>query len=135
MDIFSIAKRREIMRAVRREDTAPEMVVRRLLHRLGFRYRLHAKDLPGSPDVVFRSRRKAIFIHGCFWHGHDCGKGGRPKSRSDYWNEKIRRNTARDTDRIDSLSKQGWNVLVVWECETRKRNEHALTEKLCAFLA
>ncbi|MGO4840893.1 very short patch repair endonuclease, partial [Rhizobiaceae sp. 2RAB30] len=96
------------MKAVRRENTAPEIAVRRLLHALGYRYRLHAKELAGKPDIVFRTRRRAIFVHGCFWHGHDCRKGRRPSSRTDYWEAKIQTNVARDADRIGRLRSDGW---------------------------
>lgn len=123
------------MKAVRREDTAPEIVVRRLLHAQGYRYRLHAKELPGKPDIVFRLRRSAIFVHGCFWHGHSCQKGRRPNSRTEYWGAKIERNMARDADRIERLRLNGWQVLVVWECETRKRDRDTLIAKLRAFLS
>ncbi|TPK88900.1 very short patch repair endonuclease [Mesorhizobium sp. B2-4-17] len=135
MDTFTPEQRSRIMRAVRREDTKPEMAVRGLLHAMGYTYRLHAAELPGKPDVVFRGRRKALFIHGCFWHGHDCGKGRRPASRSEYWDAKIGRNVARDLDRIERLRAGGWDVLVVWECETLKRNAAALSAQLRSFSA
>jgi DNA mismatch endonuclease (patch repair protein) len=110
------------------------MAVRRLLHAMGYRYRLHASDLPGKPDVVFRSRRKALFIHGCFWHGHSCRKGRRPASRAEYWDAKIDRNVARDIDLIEQLRTDGWKVLVVWQCETRKRDLETLSAQLRTFL-
>src|SRR5215204_659207 len=105
------------MRAVKSRDTAPEMTVRRLLHAMGYRYRLHVAGLPGKPDIVFPSRRKAAFVHGCFWHGHDCSRGARrPKSNEAYWSAKIGRNMVRDEENFARLQAAGWAVLVVWEC-------------------
>lgn len=95
------------------------MLVRRALHKLGYRYRLHAKDLPGRPDMVFPAKQKAIFVHGCFWHGHDCAKGRLPKSRPEYWIPKIEANKARDERVIDELKKSGWDVMVIWQCQTK----------------
>jgi DNA mismatch endonuclease (patch repair protein) len=108
------------MRRVKGKDTAPEMRVRRLLWRLGARYRLHRKDLPGSPDIVLPGRRLAIFVHGCFWHGHDCPRGARiPKQNRDYWLAKIGRNRERDVSHRAALEARGWRVLALWECELR----------------
>jgi DNA mismatch endonuclease (patch repair protein) len=107
------------MRAVRQKDTAPEMAVRRLLHNLGFRYRLHDRQLPGTPDIVFKGRRKVIFVHGCYWHGHNCKVGGPAKSRTEYWGPKIARNRQRDENAVSALSQQGWASMVEWECETK----------------
>ena len=127
------AARRRIMSAVRGKDTKPEMIVRRILHGLGYRYRLHRSDVPGRPDVVFGSRRKAIFVHGCFWHRHaGCRKATTPKTRADFWTAKFARNVERDLEVQDRLRTAGWNVLTVWECETRSKD--LLTERLCAFL-
>jgi DNA mismatch endonuclease, patch repair protein len=121
------------MRAVKDRDTVPEMLVRRIAHRMGYRYRLHRKDLPGKPDLVFPSRRKMVFVHGCFWHGHECKRGARiPKANRDYWQAKIARNRARDTKNQESLYNMGWRVLVVWECETK--DYEALAAKLRDFL-
>ena len=100
------------------ETTKPELIVRRLLHSMGFRYRLHRRDLPGRPDIVFVSRRKAIFVHGCFWHGHDCPKGRLPKSRLDYWQPKLDETKNRDRIKQEQLQSLGWRVLVIWQCET-----------------
>jgi DNA mismatch endonuclease (patch repair protein) len=121
------------MRAVKSKDTTPELRVRRLLHGMGYRYRLHRKDLPGHPDLVFVGRRKVIFIHGCFWHGHDCHRGARvPKTNADYWTAKIGRNRDRDARALNALAEQGWRALVLWECELK--DEADLRASLHAFL-
>lgn len=121
------------MQAVGTKDTGPEWAVRRALHTRGFRYRLHAKELPGRPDVVLPKWKSAIFVHGCFWHGHDCPKGSPPKSKLEYWGPKLAANRARDAVRAVELERLGWRVLVVWQCETK--DEAALAEKLTGFLA
>jgi DNA mismatch endonuclease (patch repair protein) len=105
------------MRQVRSRDTTPEIAVRRLVHSEGYRYRLYRKDLPGKPDLAFGPRRKVIFVHGCFWHGHGCRKGKLPKSRLDFWEPKIRRNKERDTENARKLAKMGWKSLEIWQCE------------------
>ena len=110
--------RSKIMASVRQRDTGPEMIVRRLLHGLGYRYGQHRKDLPGRPDLVFAPRRKVVFIHGCFWHGHGCPKGRLPTSRVDYWGRKIAENKARDDRVLSALRACDWEPCVVWECET-----------------
>jgi DNA mismatch endonuclease (patch repair protein) len=121
------------MRAVKSKNTTLEVRVRQLVHALGYRFRLHRKKLPGTPDLVFPSRRKVIFVHGCFWHGHDCARGARePKTNVGYWREKIRRNRARDLSAISTLTSDGWESLVLWECETRDGAK--LTERLHTFL-
>ncbi|WP_273281740.1 very short patch repair endonuclease [Pseudooceanicola atlanticus] len=113
--------RRRIMSAVRGRDTKPEMLVRRLLHSMNYRYRLHRKDLPGHPDVVFGKRKKAIFVHGCFWHRHEgCKKATVPKTRADFWAEKFSRNVERDHEVESKLAEMGWQTLTVWECETKE---------------
>src|SRR5690242_16007851 len=117
-DTRSPEQRRRIMQSVKTRDTGPELTVRRLLHRLGYRYRLNAKNLPGRPDIVFPSKMKAIFVHGCFWHSHGCSKGQAPKSRLDYWEPKLRANRERDAAQILALNSLGWTVLTVWQCET-----------------
>ena len=114
------------MSRVRSKNTGPEMLVRRLVHGLGYRYRIHAKDLPGRPDIVFRSRRKVIFVHGCFWHQHEgCRKSQLPKSPEirEYWRAKLLGNARRDHRNVATLFELGWEVLVVWECETKKPGE------------
>lgn len=114
------AARSAVMRTIKSRDTKPELIVRRLCHQLGFRFRLHRKTLPGCPDLVFVARRKAIFVNGCFWHGHDCKRGARmPKSNTPYWRSKIARNQARDAKAREELGSAGWGVLTVWECETK----------------
>ena len=118
MDTRTPEQRRRIMQAVKGKNTKPELVVRRLLHGMGYRYRLHRKDLPGKPDMAFMSRRKAIFVHGCFWHGHDCPKGRLPKSRLEYWQPKVDKNRDRDRTKEEQLRSLGWSVLVIWQCET-----------------
>lgn len=125
--------RSETMARVRSRDTTPEMLVRRLLWRMGYRYRLHRADLPGKPDLVFPGRHKAIFVHGCFWHGHDCKRGARePKANADYWRRKIAGNRARDARHLDVLAALGWSTLTLWECELR--DEETLVRLLTEFL-
>ena len=123
------------MARVKSRDTAPELIVRRLLHGMGYRYRLHAKDMPGKPDIVFRRRKIAIFIHGCFWHRHpepNCRLARMPKSRLEFWVPKLEANRARDVANIARLEAAGWRVLLVWECELRNR-EH-LRDRLRLFI-
>jgi len=111
------------------------MVVRRLAHRLGYRFRLHRKSLPGSPDLVFPSRQKAIFVHGCFWHRHDCKWGRKtPRVRHDYWLPKLERNQTRDRANLETLDRLGWSVLLLWECELGRLSEHDLAQRLRSFL-
>lgn len=112
--------RSEVMRRVKDKNTTPEKIVRSLLHRLGYRFRLHRADLPGKPDIILPKYRSVIFVHGCFWHGHDCARGARmPKTNVDYWRGKIARNRARDEKHIAELEALGWRPLVIWECELR----------------
>jgi DNA mismatch endonuclease (patch repair protein) len=115
--------RSENMRRIRSRDTSPEMKVRSLLHSLGYRYRLHRKDLPGKPDIVFPVLRKAIFVHGCFWHAHGCKMSHTPKSNEGYWGPKLARNVARDDAAQAQLAKQGWDSLVIWECKVKNTEE------------
>jgi DNA mismatch endonuclease, patch repair protein len=116
-DTRTAEQRRRIMQSVGTKDTGPELVVRRALFALGYRYRLHRKDLAGRPDIVLPSRRKAIFVHGCFWHGHGCPKGRASKSRVEYWGPKLEANRARDARNLADLKAQGWDVSIVWQCE------------------
>ena len=121
--------RSRIMRSVRRAHTGPELVVRRLLHGLGLRFRLQRRGLPGTPDIVLPKHKTAIFVHGCFWHRHPgCGKATMPKTRVEFWSEKFNRNVQRDLDKEQALIDAGWRVLTVWECETR--SIEMLTKKL-----
>jgi len=131
-DTRTTEQRRKIMQAVKGKDTGPEWTVRRLLHGAGYRYRLHDQRLPGRPDIVFPARRKAIFVHGCFWHGHDCAKGRLPKTRLDYWSPKIQANRERDARKRTELEAMGWDVLVVWQCEINEIK--ALESRLWTFL-
>lgn len=133
MDTLSPEERSERMSRIRGKDTKPEMRVRRLIHGMGYRYRLHSRKLPGRPDLVFASRGKVIFVHGCFWHMHASCKNNRPpKSRRDFWLPKLRENRKRDKTNQRELEKQGWGILVIWECETKDLD--ALTERVRNFL-
>lgn len=119
-DVFAPEKRSAVMRAVKSRDTAPELKVRKAAHALGLRFRLKRDDLPGKPDLVFSSKRTALFVHGCFWHGHDCPRGARmPQNNRAYWQAKISRNMARDKAALSALKKLGWTPRVIWECQTR----------------
>jgi DNA mismatch endonuclease (patch repair protein) len=134
-DVFDETKRSAIMRAVKSADTQPERIVRAAVCALGHarRYRLGGRGLPGKPDLVFSAQRKAIFVHGCFWHGHDCKRGARaPKDNADYWRAKIARNRARDEASLAALKADRWRSLVIWECETR--DAARLSKRLARFL-
>ncbi len=126
-------QRSRIMRAVKGADTAPELSVRRLAHQIGYRFRLHRKDLPGKPDLVFPRLRKVVFVHGCFWHGHDCARGARsPKANAEYWRKKIDRNSLRDAANMAALKAKGWRVAVIWECELKEPSQ--VKRRLARFL-
>lgn len=132
-DVFSPDQRSRVMAKVRGQDTAPERIVRSLIHRMGYRFRLRVKDLPGRPDIVLPRHRKIILVHGCFWHQHPgCPHAQRPSSNTEYWNKKLDRNIARDRETLDQLANLGWNVLIVWECELKDISK--LQEKLADFL-
>jgi DNA mismatch endonuclease (patch repair protein) len=134
-DQFSAAERSRVMRAVKSGDTTPELIVRRLIHALGYRFRLHRRDLPGQPDLVFPRLGKAIQVHGCFWHRHACDAGqSTPATRLDYWNAKFARNVERDRRNLRALRRLGWSVLVVWECQTRTSKREALEGRIARFL-
>jgi len=121
------------MRAVRSKNTKPEIIVRKVAHRLGYRFRLHRRDLPGHPDLVFAARRKVIFVHGCFWHVHTgCKRATSPKANAAFWRAKLDRNVQRDADQLAALQDAGWEALVVWECETK--NQHQLSATIRSFL-
>lgn len=133
-DIFSPEKRSEVMRAVKSANTKPELALRKALFSRGFRYRLHARGLPGAPDLVFPKYRAAIFVHGCFWHGHDCPRGARvPKDNQAYWLSKIARNKARDQNTVKALIDAGWRAHIVWECELKDAD--AAAEKAARWLS
>jgi DNA mismatch endonuclease, patch repair protein len=123
--------RSQVMARIKKKDTKPELVVRRLLTELGYRYRLHRSDLPGNPDIAFIGRKRAIFCHGCFWHQHGCANTRTPKSNLDYWTPKLARNIARDKAARELLRQMGWKSLIVWECE---RKSPALSRKLERFI-
>ena len=120
-DVFNSRKRSEIMASIRPKDTAPEMMLRKSLHRIGYRYRLHTNNLPGKPDLVFRQYQAIIFVNGCFWHGHDCHLFRLPSSNQDYWQSKIENNRSRDENNRKLLLADGWRILTVWECSMRGR--------------
>lgn len=121
-DVYSAEKRSNIMSSVRSKGTAPELAVRSVLRELGIRYRLHRKDLPGSPDLVVQKQRLALFVHGCFWHHHTCAKGTNlPKQNSEFWRSKIARTVIRDRENEHALADLGWHYAIIWECQTRKR--------------
>ena len=126
-------ERRANMARIGSADTSPELAVRKLLHRLGYRFRLHRRNLPGTPDICFPGRKKAIFVHGCFWHRHEgCRRTTTPMTRTSFWNDKFRKNVERDRVNLRDLRELGWNVMVVWECETAKAE--TLGPRLTGFL-
>ncbi|MGO8149639.1 very short patch repair endonuclease [Rhizobium leguminosarum] len=131
-DKLSQADRSRLMGRVRSKNTKPEMAVRQCAHRLGHRYRLHRRDLPGNPDLVFPAKRKVIFVHGCFWHRHDCKRATLPQSNASFWEAKLQRNVERDGQAVADLQRGGWSVLVIWECEARR--EEDIVRQLQAFL-
>lgn len=124
VDVFSKEKRSLIMSRIKGGDTRPEILVRSMVFRMGFRFRLHRRDLPGAPDIVLPRHRKIIFVHGCFWHGHkDCPRSKRPTSNVAFWNRKLDKTIERDSRFRQELLRMGWEVLVVWECETKKTEQ------------
>lgn len=135
MDTISPDRRSANMRQIKSRDTKPELIVRKAAHRLGYRFRLHRKDLPGKPDLAFPGRRKIVFVHGCFWHQHNDGKcrhGKPPQSNKGYWGQKLANNVARDERNRETLGKLGWQVLIIWECEVT--DPEALARRLTHFL-
>lgn len=131
-DSLDPAHRSWLMGRVAAKNTKPEMIVRRTAHALGFRFRLHRRDLPGRPDLAFPSHRKAIFVHGCFWHRHDCRKATTPKTNVKFWQNKFSQNIERDRRALTELAGRGWETLVIWECETR--DLETLGKQLSSFL-
>lgn len=132
-DMFSEEKRSWVMARIRGKDTKPEKVVRSLLHAEGYRFRLHRSDLPGKPDIVLPRYRIAVFVHGCFWHGHECQRGRLPKSNQGYWGQKLSRNKERDIVHQQKLRSLGWEPLIVWECDVKKQPGGVLA-KICRTL-
>jgi DNA mismatch endonuclease (patch repair protein) len=131
-DTHTKEQRSRNMARVKNKNTAPELLVRSLLHRMGYRFRLHRRDLPGSPDIVLPRHKKVIFVHGCFWHGHDCPRGRRPSTNREFWDVKLDRNIERDRSAQRELNKIGWKTLVIWQCQTK--NEDELRVQLQDFL-
>lgn len=136
-DVFTPEQRSAVMRAVKGRDTTPELAVRRILRAAGIGYRLGGRGLPGRPDLVMQGRRVAVFVHGCFWHGHDCPRGARkPKSNADYWSAKIGRNRTRDIAAEAALKATGWRVVTVWECSLKNAGfAEALVAEVCGQAA
>jgi len=133
VDVFTKEKRSRIMSRVKGRDTKPEILIRSVVHRMGFRFRIHRYDLPGHPDIVLPRHKKVIFVHGCFWHGHKkCGRSKRPTTNTNFWNRKLDKNIERDKVFQCKLRSMGWKVLVIWQCETRKAQK--LSAKLERFL-
>jgi DNA mismatch endonuclease (patch repair protein) len=125
-DIVDPATRSRMMAGIRAKNTRPELAIRRALHRRGYRYVLHSPLVPGKPDLVFPARRAVIFVHGCFWHGHDCRYFKMPSTRPEFWGQKIRRNVARDVEVRELLKRQGWRHLTIWECATRGQGKDSV---------
>ena len=132
MDTLTQEQRSALMARIRGVDTKPELFVRRALHGQGYRFRLHGRGLPGKPDIVFKKRKRAVFVHGCFWHRHGCKRTTHPKSRQDYWQDKFAKNVARDRRNAALLEDDGWDVFVAWECEVD--SDETLLQRLMEFL-
>ena len=132
MDTLTLEQRSALMARIRGVDTKPELFVRRALHGQGYRFRLHGRGLPGKPDIVFKKRKRAVFVHGCFWHRHGCKRTTHPKSRQDYWQDKFAKNVARDRRNAALLEDDGWDVFVAWECEVD--SDETLLQRLMEFL-
>ncbi len=133
MDVFSKRTRSRIMSHISGKNTKPEILVRSLLHRMGYRFRIHKKDLPGRPDICLPKHKKVIFVHGCFWHGHEnCSRSKRPTTNVEFWNKKIDGNIERDKENIKKLRRLGWQTLMIWTCEIK--NQEELKNKLISFI-
>jgi DNA mismatch endonuclease (patch repair protein) len=134
MDVYTKKRRSEIMGRITSQNTRPEVRVRSALHRMGYRFRLHRKDLPGKPDVVLPKWRTVVLVHGCFWHGHNCCEGHVPKSNASYWAPKLERNRRRDSENAEKLRQLGWKRIVIWECQTYslRKIEDRLREAMLA---
>jgi|TARA_R100001369_G_scaffold80710_1_gene111258 DNA mismatch endonuclease (patch repair protein) len=136
-DVFDIKTRSKNMSRIRAKDTKPELIIRRLVHKRGFRYRIHRKDLPGKPDIVLPKHNLVIFVNGCFWHGHKCHLFHWPKSKSDFWEEKIRINIQRDLKNIKILRNMGWRVMIIWECSIKgkyRQEIDLLTHRISSWI-
>ena len=131
-DLWTKEQRSRVMSRVKNKNTKPEVQVRSMLHRMGYRFRLHRRDLAGAPDIVLPRHRKAVFVHGCFWHNHDCPRGKRPSTRTEFWNAKLVANIERDRANQEALEEKGWRVLTLWECEVK--DPDYIQEKLRHFL-
>ena len=136
-DMFDAKKRSEIMAKVHSTNTTPEIRVRKLLHRMGYRFRLHRRDLPGNPDIVLPKYKTVIFVHGCFWHGCPTCRHAqiRPVANADYWEKKLNRTMERDKNNVVALEQMGWHVMVIWECETKKKNIEKLLKRIGSLLS
>lgn len=133
-DVFDKKKRSEIMSSVKSKDTKPEIIVRKLLHSMGYRFRVHREDLPGTPDIVLPKYKAVIFVHGCFWHGHEgCPRAKLPRTNMEFWEVKIAKNMARDAEAVQNLSRMGWKSLVIWTCEIKDLEQ--LSKKIRDFLS
>lgn len=135
MDIYSKQKRSEIMSLISGKNTKPEIVIRKIAHSLGYRFRLHKKDLPGKPDIVFPKYKKVIFVNGCFWHSHkNCKRSKLPTTNAKFWKEKIEGNKKKDKSNYIRLKKLGWDYMVIWQCEIKDSNKEKIEKRLLEFL-
>lgn len=134
VDIFDKKKRSEIMSEISGKNTKPELLIRKALFSEGYRYRLHRKELPGNPDIIFPGRKKVIFINGCYWHGHNCKKAALPETNKQFWEKKISGNVARDKKNLDKLLKMGWKSFVIWQCEIKKSSLGNIIKQAKKFL-
>jgi DNA mismatch endonuclease (patch repair protein) len=135
VDVFPKEKRSQIMANIKGKDTKPEKVVRSLLHKMGYRFRLHRRDLPGNPDIVLPKYKKVIFVHGCFWHGHaGCPRAKRPNTNKAFWNEKLTKNIDRDNRNQQKLKKLGWDYLIIWQCQIKKPKKDQLRNQLEEYI-
>ncbi len=133
-DIFNKEKRSQIMSKITGKDTKPELIIRKALFAEGFRYRLYGKDLPGKPDIVFPSRKKVIFINGCYWHGHHCKRAALPETNKSFWEKKINGNKERDKQNLAKLKAMGWKTLTIWQCEIKKNTLETKINRIKVFL-
>ena len=135
MDVHSPTQRSYNMSRIRNKDTKPEAIARHWLWHNGYRYRLHCKDLPGKPDIVFHKQKKVIFVHGCFWHKHDCDYFQWPKTNTEFWENKILNNVERDKNTYSELENKGWRYMIIWECQLKNENLKSTWNKVSAFLS